>query len=133
MVRRETSSQALNGIRHLIIREYNSAASRTNEWGVHMALTREEVEHIAQLARLALSEDEKEMFRSQLSAILSYAERLQELDTDAIPPTAHAVDVQGVMRDDVVRPSLPRDAALANAPQAQDGFVIVPTVLEEHA
>ena len=98
-----------------------------------MALTREEVEHIAQLARLALTEDEKEMFRSQLSAILSYAERLQELDTDAIPPTAHAVGVQGVMRDDVVHPSLPRDAALANAPQAQDGFVIVPTVLEEHA
>ncbi len=85
-----------------------------------MTLTREEVEHIAALARLDLSEDEKERYRQQLSAILDYAARLQELDTEAIPPTASVVPLQNVMRDDVVTPSLPRDDVLLNAPDKDE-------------
>ncbi len=98
-----------------------------------MKLTRADVEHIAQLARLELAPEEIELFREQLSAILEYAARLQELDTEAIPPTAQVIEWRNVMRDDEVRPSLPQDEVLANAPEARDGYFVVPTVLEEHA
>lgn len=98
-----------------------------------MTLTRADVEHIAQLARLELTPEEKERFREQLSAILEYAARLQELDTEAIPPTAQVIEWRNVMREDEVRPSLPQKDVLANAPEARDGYFVVPTVLEEHA
>ncbi len=98
-----------------------------------MKLTRADVEHIAQLARLELAPEEIELFREQLSAILEYAARLQELDTEAIPPTAQVIEWRNVMRDDEVRPSLPQDEVLANAPEAREGYFVVPTVLEEHA
>ena len=98
-----------------------------------MKLTRADVEHIAQLARLELAPEEIELFREQLSAILEYAARLQELDTEAIPPTAQVIEWRNVMRDDEVRPSLPQEEVLANAPEARDGYFVVPTVLEEHA
>lgn len=98
-----------------------------------MALTRADVEHIAQLARLELTPEEKERFREQLSAILEYAARLQELDTEAIPPTAQVIEWRNVMREDEVRPSLSQEEVLANAPEARDGYFVVPTVLEEHA
>jgi aspartyl-tRNA(Asn)/glutamyl-tRNA(Gln) amidotransferase subunit C len=96
-----------------------------------MSLTLEEVEEIAALARLDLSKREKQRFPGQLSAILDYAARLQSLDTSDVPPTAQVTGLVGVMRDDVIQPSLTQDEALANAPEVQDGFVVVPAVLEE--
>ncbi len=95
-----------------------------------MKLTRTQVEHVARLARLDLTDEETERFREQLSAILEYAERLQQLDTKDIPPTATVLPLENVMRDDEVRPSLPPEEALANAPAAEDGYFRVPPVLE---
>ncbi|MFQ5613359.1 MAG: Asp-tRNA(Asn)/Glu-tRNA(Gln) amidotransferase subunit GatC [Anaerolineae bacterium] len=89
-----------------------------------------EVEHIAELARLALSDEEKELFRDQLSAILDYAEMLQRLDTDDVPPTASALPLDNVMRPDEQRPALPVEDALANAPDRQDDYFRVKAVLD---
>ena len=89
-----------------------------------------QVEHVAELARLALTDEEKELFREQLSSILAYAERLQQLDTRDIPPTATVLPLQNVLREDEVRPSLSREDALANAPQVEEGHFRVPAVLE---
>lgn len=98
-----------------------------------MPLTRTQVQHIAELARLELSEDELNRMTEQLSAILDYAARLQELDTEAIPPTASAVPLENVMREDTVSPSLPREAVLANAPDKdeKDEFFRVRAILKE--
>jgi aspartyl-tRNA(Asn)/glutamyl-tRNA(Gln) amidotransferase subunit C len=98
-----------------------------------MALTRAQVQHIAELARLKLNDDEVDRMTQQLSAILDYAARLQELDTDAIPPTASVVPLQNVMREDRIVPSLPRDQVLANAPdKSEDGeFFRVRAILKE--
>ena len=85
-----------------------------------MPLTRAQVQHIAELARLDLSDDEIDRMTVQLSAILDYAARLQELDTQAIPPTASVVPLQNVMRDDIVSPSLPREDVLRNAPDKDE-------------
>jgi aspartyl-tRNA(Asn)/glutamyl-tRNA(Gln) amidotransferase subunit C len=96
-----------------------------------MPLSRHEVEHIAELAKLGLTEQEVERFREQLSAILDYAAILQGLDTEAIPPTAQVAGVSNVMRADVVGPSLPVEDVLANAPARQDDLFCVPPVIEE--
>ncbi len=98
-----------------------------------MPLTRAQVQHIAELARLKLSDEEIDHMTPQLSAILDHAARLQELNTDAIPPTASVVPLQNVMRDDVVVPSLPRDDVLANAPDKDDSgeFFRVRAILKE--
>lgn len=85
-----------------------------------MALTRQQVEHIAELAKLKLSDAEIDLMTPQLSAILEHAARLQELDTDAISPTASVVPLHNVMRDDVIAPSFAREDALANAPDKDD-------------
>lgn len=95
-----------------------------------MALTREEVVHIAELAKLGLAEKEIEHFREQLSDILEYADKIQELDTEAIPPTASVLKLQNVMRSDEVRPSMLREDVLANAPSAEQGQFKVQAVLE---
>lgn len=95
-----------------------------------MSLSREEVEHIAHLARLELTEEEKERYRQQLSAILEYAARLQALDTRGIPPTASVLPPRSVLRPDEPRPGLTREALLRNAPQVEDGQFRVPPVLE---
>ena len=95
-----------------------------------MKLGLEEVKHIAELARLALSDDELALYQEQLSAILDYFERLQELDTEAISPTASVQALRSVMRDDEVRAPFSREDTLANAPAAQDGCFKVPAVLE---
>ena len=95
-----------------------------------MSLTREEVEHIAHLARLELSEEEKERYRQQLSAILDYAARLQALDTSGIPPTASVLPPRSVLRPDEPRPGLSREALLRNAPSIVEGQFRVPPVLE---
>jgi aspartyl-tRNA(Asn)/glutamyl-tRNA(Gln) amidotransferase subunit C len=96
-----------------------------------MKLDREQVLHIAELAKLSLTEQETELFAEQLSEILAYAERLNCLDTDAIPPTAQAIHMRNVIRPDVVRPSLTPDQVLANAPQRQDDYFEVKPILEE--
>jgi aspartyl-tRNA(Asn)/glutamyl-tRNA(Gln) amidotransferase subunit C len=95
-----------------------------------MSITREEIEHIALLARLSLSEEEKDLFGPQLSSILEYMEKLNELDTKDIEPTSHVLSLSNVMRDDVPAPSLPREEALMNAPSYTDKFYRVPKIIE---
>jgi aspartyl-tRNA(Asn)/glutamyl-tRNA(Gln) amidotransferase subunit C len=95
-----------------------------------MKLSRAEVEHIAELAKLGLTEEEKEEFREQLSAILEYAEVLQKLDTEAIPPTATVLPLQNVMRPDEVAPSFSQEDIFANAPDAAEGCFRVRAILE---
>jgi aspartyl-tRNA(Asn)/glutamyl-tRNA(Gln) amidotransferase subunit C len=95
-----------------------------------VSLTIEQVEHIAELARLALTEAEKALYREQLSAILDYAAILQRIDTSAIPPTATVLPLRNVMREDAVQPSLPVEDVLANAPDAEDGCFRVTAILE---
>jgi aspartyl-tRNA(Asn)/glutamyl-tRNA(Gln) amidotransferase subunit C len=94
-------------------------------------LTAEEVRHVAELAKLRLTESEIEQFAGQLSAILEYAERLQEVDTSSVPPTPYILPLTNVMREDVPEPSLSNDAALANAPDRENGFFRVRAVFEE--
>ena len=96
-----------------------------------MGLTREEVLHIARLARVGLDEAEVATFQEQLSEILNHFQTLGQLDTEDVPPTSHPLPLESVMRPDEVRPSLPRDEVLANAPLAEDGALRVKAVLEE--
>ena len=93
-------------------------------------LNREEVERIAELAKLTLSDAEKDMFQEQLSNILEYAEMLQQVDTTGIPPTTSALPLNNVMRPDELSLSLPNDEALSNAPDAEDGSFKVRAVLD---
>lgn len=95
-----------------------------------MPLSPEQVRHIAHLARLTLTEEEVAAYGEQVSEILDYAQMLSRLDTDAIPPTASVIPQRGVMREDVVEPSLPREQALANAPHVSDGYFVVDAILE---
>jgi aspartyl-tRNA(Asn)/glutamyl-tRNA(Gln) amidotransferase subunit C len=95
-----------------------------------MKLSLDEVEHIAILARLDLTEEEKEQYCHQLSAILEYAARLQSLDTSGIPPTSSVLPDHAALREDVIRKSLPVDITLANAPQKENNQFRVPPVLE---
>jgi aspartyl-tRNA(Asn)/glutamyl-tRNA(Gln) amidotransferase subunit C len=95
-----------------------------------MKLDRAMVEHIAELAKLQLTDEEIERYAGQLSDILAYAERLQALDTDDIPPTASVLPLRNVLRPDEVAPSLPRDEALANAADTADGQFRVEAVLD---
>ena len=95
-----------------------------------MKLSREEVLHIARLARLGLSETEVDKFREQLSNILENFEVLQQVDTTATPPTAHSIALQNVVRDDEAVASLPPDEILANAPRKEGDYFRVRAVLE---
>jgi aspartyl-tRNA(Asn)/glutamyl-tRNA(Gln) amidotransferase subunit C len=95
-----------------------------------MSLTLAEVEHIAGLARLKLSEEEKERFREQLSAILDHAAKLQALDTSGIPPTSSVLPERSVLRPDQARPGLDRDELLRRAPEAERGMFRVPPVFD---
>jgi len=95
-----------------------------------MAIDRKTVEHVAALSRLKLSEADFARFGPQLGAILDYIAKLEGLDVSGLEPLAHAAEAADVMRDDAPRPSLPRDAALANAPEKNDDFFIVPKVVE---
>jgi aspartyl-tRNA(Asn)/glutamyl-tRNA(Gln) amidotransferase subunit C len=96
-----------------------------------MAISRAEVEKIARLGRLLLSEEEIARMTAQLGDILGYMELLGEVDTAAVEPMAHALDVANVLRPDVVRPSLDREAALATAPHRDAECYLVPPVLGE--
>ena len=95
-----------------------------------MKLSREDVLHIARLARLGLTGDEVDRFREQLSNILENFEVLQQVDTTDVPPTAQSIPLQNVLRDDEVAPSLPPGEILANAPRKEGEFFRVRAVLE---
>ncbi len=94
-----------------------------------MALTREEVLHVAQLARLALEPAEVELFTRQLNDILAYVEKLQELDTTGVTPMAHVLPVFNAFREDEVKTGLPRQEALDNAPEREEGNFVVPRII----
>lgn len=96
-----------------------------------MALTMDEVRKVALLARLPLSEEELAQMQQQLSSILDYMEMLQEVDVTDVMPTAQVTDVVNIVRPDEVRPSLPRDEVLRNAPHHEDGYFKVKPVFEE--
>jgi aspartyl-tRNA(Asn)/glutamyl-tRNA(Gln) amidotransferase subunit C len=95
------------------------------------SLSRGDVEHVAHLARLGLTEDEIGLLQGQLNHILEQYAKLAELDTEAIPPTAQTIELENILRDDVVTPSLPVEEVLGNAAEAEDGYVVVPAILGE--
>ncbi|MCX6012647.1 MAG: Asp-tRNA(Asn)/Glu-tRNA(Gln) amidotransferase subunit GatC [Chloroflexi bacterium] len=95
-----------------------------------MKLDKKQVEHIATLARLYLTETDMEIFSEQLSNILENFEILQQIDTNNIPPTSQPTDSQNIFREDQIKPSLPQDQVLKNAPQSEDGCFKVRAVLE---
>lgn len=90
-----------------------------------------DIDYVAQLARLALSEEEKATFARQLGDILGYVAQLQEVNVDGIEPTAHAMTLENVWTEDEPAPPLAREDALRNAPAARDGMFVVPKVVEE--
>jgi aspartyl-tRNA(Asn)/glutamyl-tRNA(Gln) amidotransferase subunit C len=92
---------------------------------------REDVEHVARLARLALTPEELERMRSQLNAILVHIDALKAVDTDGVEPTSHAVPVVNVMRGDEPRPPFPPEEMLRNAPDRAGPFVRVPRIIED--
>ncbi|MDO4540973.1 MAG: Asp-tRNA(Asn)/Glu-tRNA(Gln) amidotransferase subunit GatC [Syntrophomonadaceae bacterium] len=94
-----------------------------------MALTIAEVEHVAELARLTLSEREKGAFAEQLSGILTYVEQLNELSTEGVEPLSHILPVYNVFREDTIKPSPPREDMLANAPLPEAGQYKVPKIV----
>ena len=94
-------------------------------------ISREDVQHVARLARLALTDEELEPMREQLDAILAYIDKLRELDVEGVEPTSHAVPLVNVMRNDDVAPVLSQDAALANAPDRAGELFRVPRIIED--
>jgi len=94
-------------------------------------LSKDEVRHVAMLARIGLEPGDEEFYADQLSGILQHIDRLQQLDTEDIPPTAQVVEVESRLREDDPRPCLSQEEALANAPAAVDGFFRVPSIQEE--
>jgi aspartyl-tRNA(Asn)/glutamyl-tRNA(Gln) amidotransferase subunit C len=95
------------------------------------SITRADVEHVAHLARLHLTDDEIDLMQTQLSNILEAIETLRDVDTSHVGPTASVIQLENVMRDDAARPGMTRESVLANAPLRDEPFLRVPTVLEE--
>jgi len=95
-----------------------------------MKITKQEVEHVGKLARLELSEQDKDTLTDQMSNILTYVETLNSIDTKGVAPTSHVLDINNVMRDDVPGKSLSQDQALANAPEKAAGHFKVPKIIE---
>lgn len=98
-----------------------------------MSISREDVVHVARLARLELSEDEIKQFTVQLSDIIDHAARIQALDTEGIEPTAHPLPLSNILRDDEPGPTLDREVFLSQAPACEDGYVKVPRILDDDA
>ncbi len=94
------------------------------------AITKADVDYVARLAQLTLDDATKERLVGELGDILSYVNKLNELDTSDVEPMMHVIEMTNVLRDDVVRPSLDRDAALENAPQSDGEYFLVPRILE---
>ena len=95
-----------------------------------MALTSDEVRHVALLTRIRLTEQEVELYRSQMDDILEHFQMLQELDTGQVPPTSHSVPLDTVMRDDETKPCLDKEDVLSNAPRREGDYFRVKAVLE---
>ncbi|MFD1737895.1 Asp-tRNA(Asn)/Glu-tRNA(Gln) amidotransferase subunit GatC [Bacillus salitolerans] len=93
-------------------------------------ISKDEVKHVAHLARLAITEEEAGKFQKQLDAIITFAEQLNELDTDNIAPTSHVLDMKNVLREDKPGKGLPLDEVLKNAPDHKDGQIRVPAIIE---
>lgn len=93
-------------------------------------ITRTDVDRIAHLSRLSLTETESETFGGQLNAVLAYVEQLSSLDTSAVEPTSHVIPLSNITREDIVRPALSREEALQNAPDATERFYRVPKIIE---
>ncbi|MBM4176909.1 MAG: Asp-tRNA(Asn)/Glu-tRNA(Gln) amidotransferase subunit GatC [Ignavibacteria bacterium] len=94
-----------------------------------MAVTREEVKHIAKLAKLSLSEEEEVSFQKEMTSILNYMDKLNQINTENVEPLSHPIPVENVFRADKVEPSISRDEALKNAPDATQEFFKVPKVI----
>ncbi|MFO7264254.1 MAG: asparaginyl/glutamyl-tRNA amidotransferase subunit C [Bacillaceae bacterium G1] len=94
-------------------------------------ISREQVQHVAHLARLTLTPEEEERMTRDLNKILMFFQKLNQLDTDDVPPTSHVLELTNVMRDDVKRPSWPLEEVLKNAPDEENGMFRVPAVIEE--
>ncbi|MBF0495372.1 MAG: Asp-tRNA(Asn)/Glu-tRNA(Gln) amidotransferase subunit GatC [Deltaproteobacteria bacterium] len=94
-----------------------------------MKISRAEVEHVAKLARLSLTEDQYTIFTPQINNILEYIEKLNELDTANVPPTSHAIPLSNAFREDEVKPSIGLDLTLANAPEKEGSTFVVPRVI----
>jgi aspartyl-tRNA(Asn)/glutamyl-tRNA(Gln) amidotransferase subunit C len=94
-----------------------------------MKITPEEISHVANLARLQLSSEEVEAMAGQLGDLLSYMAKLNELDTEGITPTTHAISIVNAFREDEVKPSLSREKALSNGPQQDGEFFVVPRII----
>jgi len=93
------------------------------------SLSRTDVEHVAYLARLGLTEEELTRLEGQLNHILDQYAILARLDTDAIPPTAQTIELENILRDDVPRPCLPVEAVVGNAAESEDGYIVVPAII----
>jgi len=93
-------------------------------------ISTEDVRHISRLARLNITDEETEVMRGQLDSILTYVDKLGELDTKDVSPMSHVIPLQNVLREDVDKESLPREKALANAPEKSDGCYRVPKIIE---
>src|SRR2546428_481936 len=96
-----------------------------------MAITREQVQHVARLARLSFTDEELDRFTHQLSDILAYAEQVSALATEDVPPTSHALPLRNVFREDEVIECLPQEKALSTAPEIEQGRFKVPRIMEE--
>lgn len=94
-----------------------------------MSIEKSDVEYVARLARLALTEEEKELYTTELNAVLGFMETLNQLDTTEVSPTTHVLDLKNVFRDDVVGISMPTEEVVANAPEAEDGQFKVPKIM----
>jgi aspartyl-tRNA(Asn)/glutamyl-tRNA(Gln) amidotransferase subunit C len=113
-------------VRH---RTHERAADTRRYHPAVAGLSRSDVEHVAYLARLGMSDAEIERLRGELNQILEQYAKLSELDTRSIPPTAQTIELENILRDDVAGPSLPQDAVLANAPARVGDAIVVPPIL----
>ncbi|MFS0880638.1 Asp-tRNA(Asn)/Glu-tRNA(Gln) amidotransferase subunit GatC [Metabacillus niabensis] len=93
-------------------------------------ITTDQVKHVANLARLAITEEEVEVFTNQLDAIITFAELLNEVDTENVKPTSHVLDMKNVMREDIPKKGLDNEEVVKNAPDHIDGYIRVPSILE---
>jgi aspartyl-tRNA(Asn)/glutamyl-tRNA(Gln) amidotransferase subunit C len=100
------------------------------EVSVMSRISTDQVKHVANLARLAITEEDAELFPSQLDAIISFAEQLNEVDTENVKPTSHVLDMKNIMREDISEKGLSNEEVVKNAPDHADGYIRVPSILE---
>ena len=127
----ETPTEDVLPLAKLELRRYNKICLDFNWDGENMKVTKEDIQNVAGLSRRAIPDTETDVDIAQLGGFLEYVENLKEIDTEGVAPTTYALPMQNVFREDVVKPSLDREAALSNAPMKEDGYFKVPRVLEE--